>query len=93
MGTFHQGKSELHGITVVVDTDGLEVFVGRCDDEDDNAVILLDADVHRDGDDGRSKSQYLERAAQFGVWKKHDRLVIPRAQVTSIKPLADVASA
>lgn len=92
MGTFHQGKSELHGITVVVDTEGPEVFVGRCDDEDDNSVILLDADVHRDGDDGRSKAQYLERAAQFGVWKKHDRLVIPRAQVTSIQPLADVAS-
>jgi len=92
VGTFHQGKSQLHGITVVVDTTGPEVFVGRCDDEDAEAVILLDADVHREGDEGRSKDEYLVRAAQFGVWKKHDRLVIPRAQVASIRPLADVAA-
>ena len=31
MGTFHQGKGDLHGITVVVDTTGRCVFVGRCD--------------------------------------------------------------
>jgi len=90
VGTFHQGKSQLHGITVVVDTNGPEIFVGRCDDEDDQAVILLDADVHREGEDGRSKAEYLERAAQFGVWKKHDRLVIPRASVASLRPLAEV---
>jgi hypothetical protein len=35
MGTFHHGRSELHGITVVVDTHGPKVFVGRCDDLDD----------------------------------------------------------
>lgn len=93
MGTFHQGKSALHGITVVVDTTGPEVFVGRCDDEDEEVVILLDADVHRDGDDGRSKAEYIARAAQFGVWKKHDRVVIPRGQVASVRPLADVAPA
>lgn len=89
MGTFHQGKSALHGITVVVDTMGPEVFVGRCDDEDDEVVILLDVDVHREGEGGRSKAEYLKRAAQVGVWKKHDRMVIPRAQVSSLHPLAD----
>ena len=92
MGTFHQGKSELHGITVVVDTSGPEVFVGRCDDEDDEVVVLLDADVHRDGDDGRTKSEYVERAARFGVWKKHDRVVIPRSQVVSLRPLGEISA-
>ena len=38
MGTFHQGKSELHGITVVVDTTGPEIFVGRCDDDGPTAA-------------------------------------------------------
>ena len=33
MGTFHHDKHELHGITVVVDTEGPKVFVGRCDEE------------------------------------------------------------
>jgi hypothetical protein len=90
MGTFHQGKSELHGITVVVDTDGPEIFVGRCDDMDDEKVILLDVDVHRDGDQGRSKEAYVERAALYGVFKKHDHLVLDRQRVTSVRRLADL---
>ena len=90
MGTFHQNKSELHGITVVVDTDGPEIFVGRCDDMDDERVLLLDVDVHRDGEGGRSKEDYVQKAARFGVWKKHDRLVVDRARVTSVRRLAEV---
>ena len=90
MGTFHQNKSELHGITVVVDTDGPEIFVGRCDDMDDDKVILLDVDVHSDGEGGRSKEEYVKKAAQFGVWKKHDHLVIDRARVTSVRRLGEL---
>lgn len=86
----HQDRSELHGITLVVDTDGPEVYVGRCDDVTDREVILLDADVHRDGDEGRSKQQYVERAARLGTWKKHDLLVLPRSRVTSIRKLGDI---
>ncbi len=87
---FHPGHHELHGITVVVDTAGPEIYVGRCDDMDDRHVILLDVDVHRDGDGGRSKAEYVERAAELGVWKKFDRLVVPRAQVTSVKRLGEL---
>ena len=90
MGTFHQGKSELHGITVVVDTDGPEVFVGRCDDMDDRGILLNDADVHRDGEGGRSKQAYLERAARFGVWKKLDRLFVPRERIASVRRLGEL---
>ncbi len=90
MGTFHQDKSELHGITVVVDTDGEEIFVGRCDDMDAERVFLLDVDVHRDGEGGKSKAEYVQKAAQLGIWKKHDRLVIDRARVTSVRRLGDV---
>jgi hypothetical protein len=91
MGTFHQGKSELHGITVVVDTTGPEIFVGRCDDEDDRGIILDDVDVHRDGEGGRSKDDYVRRAAQFGIWKKYDRLLIPRDRIASVRRLGEVA--
>lgn len=90
MGTFHQNRSELHGITVVVDTAGPEIFVGRCDDMDEERVILLDVDSHREGDGGHSKQEYLRRAARFGVWKKHDRLVLPRSRVTSVRPLGEL---
>jgi hypothetical protein len=91
MGTFHQGKSELHGITVVVDTTGPEVFVGRCEDEDERGIYLNDADVHRDGEGGRSKEDYLRRAAQLGVWKKYDHLLIPRDKIASVRRLGEVA--
>jgi hypothetical protein len=90
MGTFHQGKSHLDGITVVVDTTGDEIWVGRCDDEDDRRVILLDADVHTDGEGGKSKDEWVARAAQFGVWAKHRHVVLPREEVESITRLGEV---
>jgi iron-sulfur cluster assembly protein len=90
MGTFHDNKSALHGITVVVDTKGPKVYVGRCDDEDQEKVILVDADSHEDGQNGKSKADYVKRAAKFGVWKKLDHVVIPRADVISITRLGDV---
>jgi len=90
MGTFHQGLSELHGITVIVDTDGPEVFVGRCHDVGDHGVILHDVDVHRDGENGRSKEDYVKRAAQLGVWKKYDHLIVPNDRVVSIRRLGEI---
>jgi hypothetical protein len=91
VGTFHQGKHALHGITVVVDTVGPEVAVGRCDDIDEAQVVLHDADVHRAGDGGPSKAEWVARAADYGVWPKHRRLVLPRASVASIRPLGEIS--
>ena len=90
MGTFHQGRSELHGITVVVDTTGPEIFIGRCDDETGEGIILYDVDVHRDGDGGRSKEDYVKRAAMLGIWKKHDALMIPKEKIASVRRLGEV---
>ena len=87
---FSFGLATTLSITIVVDTKGPQVFVGRCDDIDDDEVVLLDVDVHADGEGGRSKQDYLKQAAQFGVWKKHARVVIPRAEVASVSRLADV---
>ena len=89
MGTFHDDKGELHGITIVVTTGDI-VYVGRCDTITETDVILLDADVHRAGEDDRTNEEWLERAARFGIWKKHDRLVVPRADVSSVIPLGDL---
>ncbi|MEM7049706.1 MAG: hypothetical protein AAF604_08605 [Acidobacteriota bacterium] len=89
MGTFHQNKHALHGITVVVETAGGETFVGRCDDITEEQVILRDVDVHRPEEGGPTKAEYLSRAARFGVWKKHDRLVLPRQKVEAIARLGE----
>lgn len=92
MGTFHQGRGELHGITVVVETAGEEVFVGRFDREEPRGILLLDVDVHRPGDP-RSRSEFLERAARLGVWKRHDAVIVPRERVSTIRRLADLPDA
>lgn len=89
MGTFHRDKSPLHGITVVVETRSGDALVGRCEDENDRSVILLDADVHS-GDDEMSRSEYLERADRFGVWPKHRRLEIARTEVARLFPLGQL---
>ena len=89
MGTFHHDKGELHGITVVVDTDGPELFVGRCDTVLEGGVVLLDVDVHVDGESDLSKEDYLKRVAMVGHWKKHERIVVPTEQVRSVRRLAD----
>ena len=88
MGTFHDDRGDLHGITVAAfaaDT----VYVGRCHEMDDQRLMLLDVDKHTDGQEGRTTREYLERAAKFGVWKKHDQLVLPMAEITAVKPLGE----
>ena len=88
MGTFHQDKSELHGITVVVETASGDLYVGRCEDEDERTVILLDADMHRLTDEV-SREDYLQRAARFGVWNRLPRVELDRQDVTSIRRLGE----
>jgi len=90
VGTFHHDKGELHGITVVVDTTGPQVFVGRCDTQDEGSIVLLDVDFHEDGDDGKTKEQWLGRVAMVGPWVKHPRVVLPMTQVASVRKLADL---
>lgn len=90
MGTFHHDKGELHGITVVVDTHGPRVYVGRCDTVTPRGVVLLDGDVHEAGPEGPTKDAWVEKAARVGVWKTFDREVVPASEVASIRRLADL---
>lgn len=91
MGTFHQDRGELHGITVVVRTKGPRTYVGRCDVADARAVVLLDADFHEEGA-GPSREEYLRSAARFGVWAKHRRIEVPSGEVESIIRLGEIAT-
>lgn len=95
MGTFHQHKHELHGITVVVDARGAEggadeTYVGRCDDIVRGQVILLDGDVFREGESAGSREEFLRKAARFGVWKKFDHVLLDTERVTAIRRLGDL---
>lgn len=88
----HRRLGELHGITVVVDTDG-PLYVGRFFEERDGSLLLLDADLHEEGAGGISKAQYLSRAARYGVWKRFPSVSVPRSGVTSVRRLADIDDA
>ena len=90
MGTFHSHKGELHGITVVVDTNGTRVFVGRCDTVTDEGVVLLDADVH-DESEGTPKAAWIKKAAMFGVFPNIRHVIVPAAEVASVTRLGDLA--
>ncbi len=91
MGTFHDTKDPLHGITVVAHM-GDTVHVGRCHERTQNTIVLLDVDTHTQdesgqGPDGRTNAEYLERVAKFGVWIKNERLILPASQVEKMIPL------
>ena len=85
----HRHLGELHGITVVVDTEG-PVYVGRFFEERDGSLLLMDAASHKDGAGGISKADYLSRAAEYGVWKQYPSVSVPRSSVTSVYRLADI---
>ena len=77
-------------MTLVVDTDGPEIYIGRCDDITESEVILLDVDEHRDGEDGRTKEEFVARAAQVGPWARLQMVTVPRGRVVSIRKLGDL---
>ena len=90
MGTFHNGLGDLHGVTVVVDTHGSRVYVGRCWVEQPDGIVLVDADVHDEGPGLPSKVEYLQKAARFGVWKKLDQVKVPAEEVASVRLLGAI---
>ena len=92
MGTFHSDAHELHGITCVVDTTGPLVIVGRVDHEEAGGLVMLDADVHEEAPDGPSKIEWVAKAAKFGHWPRHPRVVVPLADVASIRRLGDLGA-
>jgi hypothetical protein len=83
---FHPGHHELHGITVVVETGGSRTYVGRFDHEDAAGVHLLDVAVH-DDPGGGSREEYLERTARYGVRAERKHVVVPRAEIATIRRL------
>lgn len=90
MGTFHPHAHELHGITCVVDRGQAGLAVGRVDTVDAQGVVLLDADVCPEAEGSPARADWLSRAAQWGVWKRFDRIVVPAAEVASIRRLGDL---
>ena len=91
MGTFHQHRGELHGITVAVETASGDYWIGRCDVADARGVLLHDADVHRPSvEEAGTRDAFLKRALQVGVWPRHADVMLPSVEVTSITRLSEL---
>jgi hypothetical protein len=86
---FHPGHSELHGVTVVVETSDQSLYVGRFHEETERGVVLHDVAVHRPGEDPLSRSDFVSRTLKFGVRAQHRHLVIPSADVGRLSRLID----
>lgn len=80
----------LHGFTVVVETSGAMVYIGRYHSEDEDGLLLLDADV-RELADASARAAHLARSARMGVFKNTEHVKVPRAQIASVRRLIEYA--
>ena len=78
----------LHGFTVVVETAGPVVYIGRYHSENETGIFLNDVDV-RELENETDKQAYLAKSAKFGVFKNADKVEVPRDQVSSIRKLIE----
>lgn len=89
MGTFHHDRGELHGITVVVETEGPETWVGRCDTMQDGHIVLLGVERHHEEEDEVAREAFLRRVAMAGPFPHFDRIVLPLEGVAAVTRLGD----
>ena len=80
----------LHGVTVVVDTSGSMLYIGRYHSETEEGILLNDVDA-REHESESAKARYLERSAKYGVFKNADRVRVPHDQVTTVRRLIEYA--
>jgi hypothetical protein len=86
---FHPGHSELHGVTVVLETDAESLYVGRFHEETAAGILLHDVAEHRPGEGGVSREEFLRRTLKFGVRAEHRHLVVPAGTVRRISRLVE----
>lgn len=84
----HTDRHELHGITVVLDTQDAGTYVGRFDSQDELGVHLLDVGVF-DPSQG-TRDDYLRRSVKFGIRVDRPRLTIAPSEVARIAPLGEL---
>lgn len=88
---FHPGHHELHGVTVVLETNGPRTYVGRFDSQDQRGVVMHDVGVHDASAGAPSREEFLRRSAKFGIRAEHKDLLVPGDQVVRITRFSDAA--
>jgi hypothetical protein len=85
---FHPGHHELHGITVVLETD-VVLWVGRFDSVTPKGILLHDAGCYEDGVTEGTREEYLQRTLKFGVRATAKDVLVPEGTVRGIRQLAE----
>ncbi len=80
----------LVGQTVVVDTDGPVLYLGRLAALSDDFLTLEDADVHNLGDSATSRERYVIDAKRLGVRPNRKRVEVRLVRVVGLSRLEDV---
>jgi hypothetical protein len=87
---FHPGHSELHGVTVVVET-GDRLYIGRYHEETPAGVLLHDVAEHRIDPAGPGANAFIARTLKFGVRADHRHVVVPVSEVRRMVKLVEWA--
>lgn len=86
---FHPGHAELHGITVVVETTGDSLYIGRYHEESPAGLVLHDVAEHRSPASDPSRAEFVRATLEFGIHANHKHLVVPAAQVARVTKLRE----
>lgn len=87
---FHPGHEALHGVTVVLETSGGHLYVGRYHDTESGKLRLHDVGMHDAAASGMPNEEYLRRTMKFGVRVEQKFVAVPEAEVTRMTPLGEV---
>ncbi|HXG45582.1 MAG TPA: hypothetical protein VNJ71_12595 [Gemmatimonadales bacterium] len=88
-GVFHPGHSELHGVTVVLETRDGTLYVGRYHEATPAGVLLHDVAEHRPAPGGPDRTAFIQRMLEFGVRAHHRHLMVPGTDVRRVVRLVE----
>ena len=86
---FHPGHEELHGVTVVVESEGGTTWVGRYHEHTEHGVFMHDVAIHDPSTATLPRDAWLERLVTFGIKVDAKHLVIPTAEAARITRLLE----
>lgn len=86
---FHPGHPDLHGVTVILETESGAVYVGRFHEETAEGILLHDVAEHRDAAGSPSREEFVQRTLKFGVRAVHRHLVVPSGSVRRMSRLVE----
>lgn len=86
---FHPGHSELHGVTVVVETTGDALYIGRYHEETSAGVLLHGVAEHQLSASGPTRRDFVEKTLKFGVRAEREHVVVPSQEVRLITRLLE----